>query len=113
MLHAIVVLDIAWPWASEAYGLCRLCEIIRFYSPNRVDRGSYGVLTASQNELAARARKGVDAGAGVVVLGAGAASWLSARLRRAAALVGCWCRCRCCQLAKRTGAGVSCAVEVP
>ena len=32
--------------------------------------------------------KGVGAGAGVVVLGAGAVSWLSARLRRAAALVG-------------------------
>ena len=55
----------------------------------------------------ARFRKGVGAGAGVVVLDAGAVSWLSARLRRAAALVGCWCRCRCCQLAKRTGAGVS------
>ena len=39
--------------------------------------------------------------------GAGAVSWLSARLRRAAALVGCWRRWRCCQLAKRTGAGVS------
>ena len=46
-------------------------------------------------------------GAGVVVLGAGAVSWLSVRLRRAVALVGCWHRCRCCQLAKRTGAGVS------
>ena len=23
--HTIVVLDTAWPWASEAYGLCRLC----------------------------------------------------------------------------------------
>ena len=23
--HTIVVLDIAWPWASEAFGLCRLC----------------------------------------------------------------------------------------
>ena len=23
--HTIVVLDIAWPWASEAYELCRLC----------------------------------------------------------------------------------------
>ena len=54
-----------------------------------------------------RALSIVGAGAGVVVLGAGAVSWLSARLRRAAALVGRWCRCRCCQLAKRTGAGVS------
>ena len=34
-----------------------------------------------------------------MVLGAGSVSWLSAR--RAAALVGCWRRCRCCQLAKR------------
>ena len=41
------------------------------------------------------------------VPGAGAVSWLSARLRRAAALVGRWRRCRCCQLAKRAGAGVS------
>ena len=31
-----------------------------------------------------RFRKGAGAGAGVVVLGAGAVSWLSARLRRAA-----------------------------
>ena len=23
--HTIVVLDAAWPWMSEAYGLCRLC----------------------------------------------------------------------------------------
>ena len=53
----------------------------------------------------ARFRKGV--GAGVVVPGAGAVSWLSGLLRRAAALVGCWRRRRCCQLAKRTGAGVS------
>ena len=37
----------------------------------------------------ARFRKGVGAGAGVVALGAGAVSWLSARSRRAAALVGC------------------------
>ena len=44
---------------------------------------------------------------GSVVLGAGAVSWLSARLRWAAALVGCWRRWRCCQLAKRTSAGVS------
>ena len=33
--HTIVVLDTAWPWASEAYGLCRLCayfcKIIRPY----------------------------------------------------------------------------------
>ena len=33
--------------------------------------------------------------------------WLSAPLRRAAVLVGRWRRCRCCQLAKRTSAGVS------
>ena len=23
--HTIVVLDTAWPWVSEAYGLCRFC----------------------------------------------------------------------------------------
>ena len=23
--RTIVVLDTAWPWANEAYGLCRLC----------------------------------------------------------------------------------------
>ena len=66
------------------------------------------MLAANKNELAARAfERGVGAGAGVAVLGAGAVSWLSARLRRAAALVRCWRRCRYCQLAKRTGAGVS------
>ena len=43
----------------------------------------------------------MSAGAGVVVLGvgAGAVSWLNTRLRRAAALVGRWYRCRRCQLA--------------
>ena len=55
----------------------------------------------------ALSKGGVGAGAVVVVLGAGAVSWLSARLRRAPALVGRWCHCRCCQVAKRTGAGVS------
>ena len=60
------------------------------------------VFTANKTELAARAFKRVS----VLVLGAGAVR-LSARLRRAAALVGRWRRCRCCQLAKRTGAGVS------
>ena len=25
--HKIVVLDTAWPWASEAYGLCPLCAL--------------------------------------------------------------------------------------
>ena len=51
-----------------------------------------------------RFREGVGAGAGVVVLGAGAGavSWLSTRLRRAVALVGCWYRCRRFQLAMRT-----------
>ena len=77
---------------------------MRCYSPNR---DSYGVLAANKNELAARAFERVSVLVLVVVLGAGAVSWLSARLRRAAALVGCWRRCRCCQLAKRTGAGVS------
>ena len=67
--HTIVVLDTAWPWASEAYGLCRLCayfcahklisslregdgerKIIRCYSPNR---DGDGVLAANKNELAA------------------------------------------------------------
>ena len=67
-------------------------KIIRCYSPSKDN----GVLAANKNELAARFRKGVGAGAGVVILGAGAVSWLSARLRRAAALVG-----RCCQLIVR------------
>ena len=68
-------------------------KIIRCYSPTR---NSYGVLAANKNELAGRAFGRVLA-----------ASWLSARLRWAAALVGRWRRCRCCQGAKRTGAGVS------
>ena len=63
---------------------------INFYAQDRT-RDSYGVLTANKNELAARAFEG----------------WLSARLRRAAALVGRWRRRRCCELAQRTGVLVS------
>ena len=58
--HTIVAMDTAWPWASEAYGLCAhnlsaytyTRKIIRCYSPNW---DSYGVLAANKNELAARA----------------------------------------------------------
>ena len=72
--HTKVVLDTAWPWASEAYGLCRLCAYfcshklirarsygltwaIRCYSPNRA---SSGALAANKNELAARAFESVS-----------------------------------------------------
>ena len=55
-------------------------KIIHCYSPSR---DSYGVLAANKNELAARALERVS----VLVL----VLWLSARLRRAAALAGCWC----------------------
>ena len=55
---------------------------MRCYSPNR---DSYGVLAANKDELAARAFERVSVLVLVVVLGAGAVSWLSARLRRAAA----------------------------
>ena len=54
--------------------------------------------------LRALFQKGVGAGAGVVVLGAGAVSWLSAGLRRAAALVGRW---------PAAGVVIVRAVEVP
>ena len=90
-----MVLDTVWALLFARILVCASTftrEIIRCYSPNR---DSYGVLAAAG---CARFRKGV---------GAGAVSWLSACLRRAAALVGCWRHCRCCQLAKRTGAGVS------
>ena len=41
--HTIVVLDTAWPWASEAYGLCRLCAY--FCVPNKLIRArSYGLI---------------------------------------------------------------------
>ena len=72
------------------------------------------VLAANKNELAARFRKGVGAGAGVVVLGAGAVSWVSAKTGGGAGWVlaplpvlsaGKAHRCRC-QLIVR-------AVEVP
>ena len=95
-----MALDTAWPWANDTYGLCclrayfcahrlilaRSYAVIPTYSPNR---DSYGVLAANKNELAARAFERVS------VL------WC-ARLRLAAALVGRWRRCRCCQLAKCT-----------
>ena len=40
--HTIVVLDIAWPWASEAYGLCRLCAY--FCAHKLVRARSYGLI---------------------------------------------------------------------
>ena len=40
--HKIVVLDTAWPWASEAYGLCRLCA---FFCARKLIRArSYGLI---------------------------------------------------------------------
>ena len=35
-----VVLDTAWPWASEAYGLCRLCAL--FCAHKLIRARSYG-----------------------------------------------------------------------
>ena len=147
------MLDTAWPWASEAYGLCRLCayfcahkltvyaqdhtalyivlQIVAstmlqsqysgagyclafavcahtFCARKLIRARSYIVFHQTGIAMGfllpirmscARFQKGVGAGAGVVVLGAGA--------ERAAALVGCWCCCRCCELAKRAGAGGS------
>ena len=40
--HTIVVLDTAWPWASEAYGLCRLCAYFCAHKPIRAR--SYGLI---------------------------------------------------------------------
>ena len=59
--RTIVVLDTAWPWASEAYGLCFLrayfCahKLIRARSYVVIPEDSYRVLAAGKNELAARA----------------------------------------------------------
>ena len=41
-IYTIVVLDIAWPWASEAYGLCRLCAY--FCARKLVCARSYGLI---------------------------------------------------------------------
>ena len=38
----IVVLDTAWPWASEAYGLCRLCALFCAHKLTRAR--SYGLI---------------------------------------------------------------------
>ena len=40
--HKIVVLDTAWPWASEAYGLCRLCTL--FCARKLIRARSYGLV---------------------------------------------------------------------
>ena len=42
MLHTIVMLDTAWPWASEAYGLCRLCA--HFCAHKLICARSYGFI---------------------------------------------------------------------
>ena len=52
-------------------------KIIHCYSQNR---DGYGVLAANKNELATRAFERVSV-LGVVVLGAGAVSWLRARVQ--------------------------------
>ena len=91
------------PMTLTGFAVCAHTFVrINLYAQEHT-RDSCGVLTANlrnKNELAARAFEGVS----VLVL---VLWWLSARLRRAAVLVGCWCRPRCCQLAKRAGAGVS------
>ena len=38
----LVVLDTAWPWASEAYGLCRLCAL--FCAHKLIRARSYGLI---------------------------------------------------------------------
>ena len=40
--HTVVVLDTAWPWASEAYGLCRLRAYFCAHNPIRAR--SYGLI---------------------------------------------------------------------
>ena len=92
-----MALDTAWPWANDTYGLCCLrayfCVHIRARSYVVIPQVGIAMgflLLIRMNWL--RALSIVGAGAGVVVLGAGAVSWLSARLMRAAALAGCWCQ---------------------
>ena len=40
--HSLVVLDTAWPWASEAYGLCRLRAY--FCAHKLIRAKSYGLI---------------------------------------------------------------------
>ena len=40
--HKIAVLDTAWPWASEAYGLCCLCALFCAHKLTRAR--SYGLI---------------------------------------------------------------------
>ena len=106
-----------WRWILPGLGLTGFAVCahtfnvrINLYAQDRTI--AIGVLTANKNELAARAFEGAS------VLALVLWSWAlvaERALRRAAALVGRWRRRRCCQLAKRTGAGVSwlCAVEAP
>ena len=77
----LVVLDTAWPWANDTYGLCCLHAHFCVHKHTRTrsypNRDSYGVLAANKNELAA--------------LSKGCRCW-------------CWCcgpGCRCCELAER------------
>ena len=144
--HKIVVLDTAWPWASEAYGLCRLCALFcahkllraRSYGPivlqivassvlqrqywrwillglgpmtltgfavcaqtfvrinlyaQEHTRDSYGVLTANLIRMSWLRALSRGCQCWCWCCGPGC-WWLSARIRRAAVLVGCWCRPR-------------------
>ena len=92
---SIAALDTAWPWANanDTYGLC--CLRTCFCAHKLIRARSYVVIPqtgiAMGFLLQIRFRKGVGAGAGVVVLGAGA---VSARLRRLSAGKAhrCWCQ---------------------
>ena len=90
---SIVALDTAWPWANDTYGLCCLHAYLCVHK--HICTRSYAVIPQIGIAMGfllqirmswLRFRKGVGAGAGVVVLGAGAVSWLSARLRRGGAI---------------------------
>ena len=107
-----VALDTAWPWANDTYGLCCLRA---YFCPHKtytrkIALGiAMGFLLQPRMSWLHALSKGCRRWRWCCGPGCW---WLSARLRRAAALVGRWCRRRCCQLATRTDAGVS-AVEAP
>ena len=91
--HTIVVLDTAWPWASEAYGLCRLCAY--FCAHKLIRARSYVVIP----------QIGIAMGFLLQIR----MSWLRALSK--GCRCWCWCcgpGCWCCELAERafkTGGG--------
>ena len=112
---SIVALDTAWPWANDTYGLCCLrayfCAHTLLRARSYVVIPQIGITMGFLLQIRMSWLRALSKGCRCWCWCCGPGCWCCGLAERGfktgAALVGCWRRCRCCQLAKRTGAGVS------